>query len=664
MALAAPGVGSNLDVNSIVTQLMNVERQPVAALDTKEASFQAKLSAYGVLRGSLSAFQSAVTSLSTASSKTLFSASSSDSAVLSAAANASAAAGSYAIDVAQLAQSQSLVAAGRTSASSAIGSGASTTLTFVFGTISGGTATGGVYTGASFTAEPGSASSSVTIDSTNNSLQGIRDAINSADIGVRASIIKDGSSSPYRLVLQAASGASHSMRIAVSGDADLSALLSHDPSGTQNLVETAAARDAQLTVNGVPVTSTTNSVADIVDGVTIKLLKEGESTLTLARDTSALRKAVDAFVKAYNELDGGIRALTKYDPQTRKGGALLGDGAARTIQAEIRKLLGSPVVSGTSDGADTLSAIGISFQRDGSLLLDSSKLDDALSKDYEAVAAMFGSIGKSNDSLVGVTDMGPKTRPGSYAVNITSLATRASVVGSAASSLTITTGSNDRLDISVDGTSVSVTIPPATYTAASLASTVQSLINGSSSPQAAGSSVELTEAAGVLTIKSNRFGSASTLSVSGSAASGLFGGAPTSNPGADVAGTIDGLPATGSGQLLTGQGGTDVDGLVLEITGGSTGTRGTVTVGNGYGKALGDLISAFLGGDGVLSSRTDGINRSIQDIGKRRDALNARLDSVEKRYRAQFTALDSLISNMNATSTFLAQQLAKLSSSS
>lgn len=665
MALAAPGVGSNLDVNSIVTQLMNIERQPVTALDTKEVSFQAQLSAYGVLRGALSSFQGAVASLTSASSKASFAASSSDTTVLSATAGTSASVGSYDVEVTQLAQNQSLVAAGQTSSSTAIGSGTSTTLTFQFGTISGGTVANGVYSGASFTADPGSTAATVTIDSTNNSLLGIRDAINNANIGVKASLVKDGSASPYRLVLQASSGgAARSMRIGVSGDAALSDLLSQDPAGTQKLTETAAAQDAQLTVNGVPITSTTNTVSDALEGVTLKLVKEGGASVTVARDTSTIRKAIDSFVKAYNDLDGGIKSLTKYDPQTKQGGALVGDGAARTIQAGLRRLLGSPLAAGLADGTNTLSSIGISFQRDGSLLVDSSKLNDALDSKYDAVAAMFGSIGKGSDSLVNVASMGSKTRPGDYAVNITQLATQASIGGSSAAALTITAGTNDQLDMSIDGTGVSLTIPPATYTAATLASTVQALINGSSSLHAAGSSVEVTQSGGVLTVKSNRYGSASTLSVSGSATSTLFGAAPASTAGVDVAGTINGLPATGSGRRLTGLSGSDVDGLVLEITGGATGSRGTVSVGNGYGKSLNDLIDTFLSSDGVLSSRTDGINRSIKDIGKRRDALNTRLDAVEKRYRAQFTALDSLISNMNATSTFLTQQLAKLSSSS
>ena len=664
MAIAAPGVGSNLDINTIVTKLMEVEQQPVTALDNKEASFKAKLSAYGILRGALSSFQSSVTSLSTAASRVTFAATATDPAIFSATANAESSTGTYDLNVTKLAQAQSLVAAGQTSASTAIGSGAATTLTFRFGTITGGTVTNGVYTGATFTADPAASAGTVTIDATNNTLQGIKDAVNAANIGVKASIVKDGSTSPFRLVFQStSSGAAHSMQIGVSGDAAINNLLGHNPASTQNLMETAAAQDAELMMNGVPIKSATNTVTEAIQGVTIKLLKAGATSLTVARDTSGIRKGIESFVKAYNELDGGIRALTKYDAQTKQGGALLGDGAARTIQNEIRRLLGSAAGTGSRNTVDTLSDIGIQFQRDGSLVLDAGKLDKALTADYDGVAGLFGSMGTATDTSVRVTTVGSKTKPGTYPVNVATAAAQAKLVGSAAAQLTITTGSNDQLNLTVDGKSANITIPAGTYSASALASLVQSLINGSSSLQADGSSVAITEAAGVLTLASNRYGSASSISASGNAANALFGSAPSTTAGVDIAGTINGLAATGSGQKLSGATSSDVDGLVLDISGTTTGSRGTVTVGNGYGKALNQLINSFLDSGGVLTSRTEGINRSIQDIGKRRDALNSRLADVEKRYRAQFTSLDTLISSMNSTSTFLTQQLAKLNSS-
>src|ERR1043165_5126312 len=143
MAISSPGIGSGLDVNNIVTQLMSVEKQPFTLLDQKEASFQSQLSAYGTLRGALATFQGAVNGLDNLSNFRAITAKTSDAAILSSTATNDAQTGAHDLDVTQLAQAQALVATGQASASTAIGSGATTTLTFDFGTITGGTLTAG-----------------------------------------------------------------------------------------------------------------------------------------------------------------------------------------------------------------------------------------------------------------------------------------------------------------------------------------------------------------------------------------------------------------------------------------------------------------------------------------------------------------------------------------
>jgi len=292
MAISSPGIGSGLDVNNIVTQLMNVEKQPLTLLDQKEASFQAQLSAYGTLRGALSSFQSAVSGLDSLSTFQGITAKAADSSIVSASATTSSAAGAHDIDVTQLAQAQSLLAVGQASTSATIGSGTTTTLTFDFGTISGGTLSNGLYSGASFTQDGTQTSGSVTIDSSNNSLQGIRDAINNANIGARASIVNDGSGTPYRLtVTGTGTGASHNLRIGVNGDAAIARLLAYDAGGVQNLTQTQAAQDAKLTLDGVSVSSASNTVTDALEGVTLQLAAKGTTQVTIARDTTAVRTA-------------------------------------------------------------------------------------------------------------------------------------------------------------------------------------------------------------------------------------------------------------------------------------------------------------------------------------------------------------------------------------
>jgi flagellar hook-associated protein 2 len=662
MAISAPGVGSNLDVNSIVTQLMNIERQPQALLDAKEAGYQSQLSALGQLRSALASLQSTVQALNAPARFQARTASAGDSTVLSGSAGATAANGSYDIAITQLAQRQSLTAAGQGSASAPIGGGAATTLTSTFGTIQGGTLSNGVYSGASFVQDGTAPTRTVTIDASNNSLQGIRDAINAADIGVTASIVNDGSGTPYRLTLQSsASGAARSMQLAVTGDAALQALLAYDPAGTQNLTQAVAAQDAKLQVNGVAVTGSSNSVAGAIEGVTLTLAKAGSTTLTVGRDASGVAQLVSAFVKAHNDLNSTLHDLTKFDPTGAGNGPLLGDATARAVQTQVRAALSSAL-----PGADTLrvlSQVGISFQKDGSLALDSGKLTQALADDATGVGQLFASGAAATDSLVQAVRSSDATVPGRYSVEITQLATQSQLTGSAPATLTISAGVNDTLGVMIDGTAATVTIPAGSYTPVSLAASVQSLLNGSSALAAAGAKVTVSEAAGVLTLTSGKYGSTSTVSVSGSAATDLFGAAPVATAGKDVAGTIGGVTASGEGQRLSAADGSPAAGLVLDVNGGSIGSRGTVSVARGYAARLNGLLQGLLGEDGAIASRKNGINATIKDVDEQRDALNRRLTLIEQRYRAQFTALDTLLSSMQSTSAFLTQQLAQLPSS-
>jgi flagellar hook-associated protein 2 len=664
MAISSPGIGSNINVDSIVTQLMTLERQPLKALDTKEASFQAQLSAYGSLKGALSSFQSSLAALNSLSRFQARTATSSDTGVATATATSVATAGSFALNVSQLAQSQAIVAAGQASTTAAIGAGGSTTISIQFGTVTGGTLANGVYTGATFTQDGTQSSGSVTITAENNSLVGIKDAINNANLGVTASIIGDGSATPYRLVLQsAASGANRSMKISVSGDAALSSLLSYDPAGTQNLTQTLAAQDAAFTVNGLSLTSRTNTVSTALQGVNLTLLKAGTSTITVGRDTSGIQTAVASFVKAYNDVDATLDQLASFNATTKQAGPLNGDFAVRSIQAQLRGALGGSLGGGLA--LSNLSQLGITFQRDGSLALDTTKLQAALdANSTEDFAGAFAATGKATDSLVNFLGSTSASSPGRYALNVTTLASQGKVVGSAAANLTITAGSNDSLAVDINGTTATVTIAAGTYSAATLATAVQAAINGSSDLQAVSAAVTVTANAGVLTITSNRYGSASQVSVSGNAATGLFGNAPVATAGVDVAGTINGTAATGNGQVLSGPAGSPVEGVRLEVVGGATGDRGTVTVMRGFASRIDTLLGGLLSSNGLITTRTDGINRSITDLDDRRTALNRRLVDVEARYRAQFTALDSMMSNMLSTSNFLTQQLNALNNSS
>ncbi|MDO8464115.1 MAG: flagellar filament capping protein FliD [Gallionella sp.] len=677
MTISSPGIGSGLDVNGIVTKLMAVESQPLNALITKEAAYQAKLSAYGTLSGALSSFQGTVQGLNDPAKFQSLNASSSDATVATASASSIAVAGSYALDISKIAQSQKLVAAGQTSTTAGIGSG-TTTLTFDFGTISGtlapyvpATGVGGTYTASAFLSN-GSGTKTVTIDATNNTLSGIRDAINTAKIGVTASIINDGGASPYRLVLSSDNaGQSNSIKITADAgaDAQIKALLSQDPTGavgvTQNMQQTLVAQNTEMTVNGVFVSKTGSTLTDVVPGVTLNALKIGTSTVTVARDSSGVTTAVNAFIKGYNDLSKTLKDSSSYDPATKKAGILQGDSSVRTIQSQIRALLGNSLTGNLA--YTNLSQVGITLQKDGALALDSSKLQTALAANPVDVAALFTTTGKTSDSLVSYVSSTSSTKPGTFALGVTQLATQGNVVGTVATpaGLTITAGVNDTLSVMVDGVPATVTLAPgAPYaSAAALAAEVQAKINGASALSGAGISVAVTQTGGIMTLTSNRYGSTTSVSVGGNGATNLLGAAPISTAGVDVAGTLDGAAGTGSGQNLTGAAG-NAEGLKLLIIGGAAGvgvSRGTVSFSQGYAYQLDKLLSSFLGSTGVIAAKTEGANKSIKDIGNQRDVFNRRLAAIEARYRKQFSALDVTMASMSQTSSYLTQQLASLS---
>lgn len=653
-------VSSSLDVNALVTQLMTAEQVPITKLTTKEASYQAKLTAFGTIKGAMASFQTTLSTLSNASTFQAVTATASDPTTITASALSSAVPGNYSVEVSSLAQAQKLVAGGQTSVATAIGANATTTLTFDFGTITGTLANGKYNAGATFSSS-GAGAKSVTIDSSNNSLQGIRDAINAANVGVTASIINDGSAAPYRLVLSSNNmGVTNSLKITASGDATVSGLLANDPTAGpagQNLTESVTALSANLKVNGIPVSKNSNSVSDVIPGVTFNLNKitTAPVTLTVAQDTASITKSVNDFVAAYNNLSKSLKDLTSYDPAAKKGAILQGDATIRNLQTKLRGVLNTP---GTGS-ITSLSQIGVTFQRDGTLAVDNAKLTTAMQTNFSGFAGLFAATGSATDSLVTYNSTTSATKPGNYALTVTQIATQGNETGTGVPNLTID-GTNNTLNLNINGINATITLTAKTYASAlDLATEIQSKINGVSALSTAGISVSASLSSGKISVTSNSYGSlSSVVATGGNGLSNIFGTA-ISTTGLDVAGTINSTSATGSGQLLTAGSG-DAQGLSVLVNGGATGARGSVTYTQGYAYTLKNLATAILASDGSLSASTTEINTSIKSIADRRTVLQQRLVGTEARYRAQFTALDKMLSNMNATSTFLTQQLTKL----
>jgi flagellar hook-associated protein 2 len=372
MPLSSPGLGSGLDVATMVSQLVAAERAPVQDRITRDQKrIDTQISALGSLKGGLSSLESALSALNTEAAFQTRSAVSSDAEILTASATSSAAPGQYEVEVVRLATAHKLASG-----------------PFLGGSIST------VGTG-TLTISVGDESFDVSIDSEHATLGAIRDAINAAsdNVGVRATVIQadDGA----RLVLAGTqTGAENAIRItATGGDGGLTSLV-YDPGVLTNLEELSEARDALVRIEGFERSSATNTISNALDGVTLTLLKETAPdeplTLTVNNDAKSATERVKKFVTAFNGLANAIGALRAYNPDTRVAGPLLGDAMLRGIESELRNLV-SDSVSGAVDGYESLAMIGVTTNPDGTLKLDETKLANAFAANFDAVGKLFGS---------------------------------------------------------------------------------------------------------------------------------------------------------------------------------------------------------------------------------------------------------------------------------
>lgn len=383
-SISTLGVGSGLDLSSILDSLETAEKAALTPISTQQTSYTAKLSAYGTLKSALETFQTANTALNKAD---LFSATStsSSSTAFSATTSGGAVAGKYTISVSQLAQAQTLTTRSTQSDSK----------------------TAIATTDSTITIQQGGDKDPVTIDisAANSSLSGIRDAINNAKAGVTASIINVGNGQ-YRLSVTANdTGSDNAMTLSVSGDSALQSFMGYNGTSTDasnGMQESVTAQNAKLKVNNVDIENSSNTVSDALENITLTLndVTTGNQTLTIKSDTSKAESAVSDWVDAYNTLQDTFSSLTKYtavdvgsDAQDTSNGALLGDSTLRTLQTQLKSMLTN---SSSSSTYKTLAQIGVTTDPStGKLELDSDALKTALTKDADGVKEMLVGDGKT-----------------------------------------------------------------------------------------------------------------------------------------------------------------------------------------------------------------------------------------------------------------------------
>ncbi|TAM90140.1 MAG: flagellar hook-associated protein 2 [Candidimonas sp.] len=376
-AISFLGSGSGLPLATLLSQLQTNASQGLTLLQNRETGVQAKISAYGQLQSAVAALATAAQALTQTGALGQLAANVSGNDITaavqsqSAPGTAPAVPGTYTIDVTQLARQQTLVAAGQADATTAIGSGG--IVTFTYG--NGSTQT-------------------LDLSGQDTSVQGLMQAINGdAALGLQATVLNDGSATPWRLMISPdQSGTAAAItNISVSGNSALSSLLSM-PSMTQ---QTAA--DAQFSVNGVAITSSSNNVTSAIPGVTLGLnAASGQpQTLTISQDTTAASQAITAYVNAYNSLQSTIASLTAFNTSTNTGSVLTGDSVARQLQSSLSTVMNFSSPDETA--FQTLGSLGIMTQDGGTVSIDQSALAAALAQNPSAVSTLFdGPNGLSN----------------------------------------------------------------------------------------------------------------------------------------------------------------------------------------------------------------------------------------------------------------------------
>ena len=387
MAITLGTFGSGLDVEAIVTALVDADIAPKTnSLDRRETGLKAELSAIGSLKSVLSDLDKSLTDLKDGSAFDLMSIST--PAAVDILQTGSPSAGQYSIEVDTIAASQVLATSGFASASTLVGSG---TLSISVGAPTyAGDATSGSYTG--FTAASGK-TATITLDSSNNTVSGIRDAVNAANIGVTASLVVDGAQT--RLLFTADdTGAATAISI-TSSDAALSQL-SHgytdggSPAFVSNLTEARSPKDASFKLNGLSLTNASNKITGLVDGLdfTLKNTTTSAESILIAKDTAGIEAKIQAFVDSYNSYQKTLSSLMDYQDEA---GALSGDSTARRIQTAIRAQT-TGVINISGNVFSSLADMGVTSDQYGQLTLKSSDFQSALSKNSDDLKEFFGGV--------------------------------------------------------------------------------------------------------------------------------------------------------------------------------------------------------------------------------------------------------------------------------
>jgi len=613
------GLASGIDTRKLIDAILSVERRPIDRLEVRQTELNQQKSALDELRSKLSGFLNAVKSISSDQTFRGRATSVSDDRFFTATAGTAAETGQFAVEVLELAEAHKVGSDGLAASDQPL--------------VNDGTITIQSGTGDVITVDVSAASG-------NNSLAAVRDAINDADKGVAASVLFDGAD--YRLVVRAEeTGVDKALTITDGTNLDLD-------NGANELI---AAADSRITVDTVEITSSSNTVSGVIEGVTLNLLQVSTGApavnLQVAPDVETTVEAVGTMIEAYNDAIKYVNEQLDHD----NPGPLSGNSLVRRLQSTLQTLVTNGVEGIPFGGIRSLSSIGVSFDgKTSELSLDTAKLTELLETRFDDVGNLFLTAASTSSAFVSFLGAGTGAVSGDHSVEITQAAALASVVGIAPirsqglakdETLTITFNGtdvvvdllkNDKIDDVVDKINTAFT--------------------------AAGVAAAASDDAGALRLSSDDYGDDQNISVLSTVTgqtngkqTGFHKTNPTASTGAHVEGKIGGIDATGVGRTLTAPEGGDTSGISLLISATAAdvaaagGDFGTLTFAEGLTRGIiAELSEMTRVGDGRIDSSQDIIDTQVRTLSDEVQRLEERLLGREARLVRQFAAAERAIS--------------------
>ncbi|MFQ3549654.1 MAG: flagellar filament capping protein FliD [Armatimonadota bacterium] len=649
--MSVGGLASGLNTDDIITKIMEIAKRPQKRLEISKLEAQAKLAEWQNINTRVLATKMQIDNITKSSffeSKKVFS---SNTDIMTVSASSTAAEGTYFMKVLSKAQAHQIASQSFNSIDTNIG------------------------TGKVSISMANSESFDVDIDTNNNTLAGLRDSINRAGKDVRASIINAGTteSPQYKLLLTSIkTGADYQMTV------DTSQLVGGQTPIIDQEVQSASNAQIQLGegAGAIIISKSTNIVSDLIPGVTLNI-SSADPTKTVKievqNDINGIKSGIQQFVEQYNDLLSTIDSQFKYDSETKESGTLIGSVALQTIQSDLLRVSTSSV-PGLTPAFSALSSIGITLNNAGRLIINDATLTNALTNNLNDVKRLFAVDMQSESTYVSYLSSTTDTQNSGSAgwrVNITQPATQTRVTAGVEMS-----GVLDADEVlTINGKTVNLT-------AGMTQNQILQAINNMS--KELGVTASFTQADGTgsgnyLTIKNISYGATRNVSVQSSLSnqSGVTSGIGNIRvslssqtgeggsfilEGADVAGTINGQPATGKGQTLTANPstpGSPIKGLQLTITAVEP-IQTRVTFTKGVGATLKDMMDRMTSVNGALTTASNSVSSEIEELQKTIDDWNSRLKLQEQRLWQQFNAMESQLARLQSQGDYLMGQLRAL----